>query len=50
MSIDRGMAKEDVVHINNGEGVEQRELFYTVGGNVNWGSHYGDLNGDSLKN
>ena len=23
------------------EGVERRELSHTVGGNVNWGSHYG---------
>ena len=22
--------------VNAGEGVEKRELFYTVGGNVNW--------------
>ena len=24
-----------------GEDVEEREHFYTVGGNVNWCSHYG---------
>ena len=24
-----------------GEGVGRRELSYPVGGNVNWGSHYG---------
>ena len=28
--------------INAGEGVEKRELFYTVGGNVNWYNHYGE--------
>ena len=27
--------------INAGEDVEKRELSYTVGGNVNWCSHYG---------
>ena len=26
--------------INAGEGVEKREPSYTVGGNVNWYSHY----------
>ena len=28
--------------INAGEGVEKREPSYTVGGNVNWCSHYGN--------
>ena len=28
--------------INAGEGVEKREPSYTVGGNVNWYSHYGE--------
>ena len=28
--------------INVGEGVEKREPFYTVDGNVNWYSHYGE--------
>ena len=27
---------------NAGEGVEKREPSYTVGGNVNWCSHYGE--------
>ena len=36
--------------INAGEGVEERELSYTVGGNVNWCSHYGEQYGGSLKN
>ena len=35
---------------NAGEGVEKRETFYTVGGNVNWYSHYGEWYGGSLKN
>ena len=36
--------------INAGEGVEKREPSYTVGGNVNWCSHYGEQYGDSSKN
>ena len=30
--------------------MEKRELFYTVDGNANWHSHYGEQCGDSLKN
>ena len=33
-----------------GEGVEKKELSYTVGGNVNWYSHYGEQYGGSFKN
>ena len=36
--------------INAGEGVEKMEPSYTVGGNVNWHSHYGKHYGGSLKN
>ena len=36
--------------INAGEGVEQREPSYTVGGNVNWCNHHGEQYGGSLKN
>ena len=36
--------------ISAGEGVERREPSYTVGGNVNWCSHYGEQYGCSLKN
>ena len=36
--------------INAGEGVEKREPSCTVGGNVNWHSHYGEQYGGSLKN
>ena len=36
--------------INAGEGVEKREPSCTVGGNVNWYSHYGEQYGVSLKN
>ena len=35
--------------INAGKGVEKRELFYTVGGNVNWYNHYGEQYDVSLK-
>ena len=35
--------------INAGEGVEKRECSCTIGGNVNWYSHYGRQYGDSLK-
>ena len=35
--------------INAGEGIEKRESSYTVGGIVNWYSHYGEQNGDSFK-
>ena len=36
--------------INAGEGVEKREHSCTVGGNLNWYSHYGRRYGDSLRN
>ena len=36
--------------INDGEGVEKREPSYTVGGNVNWYSNYGEQYGGSFKN
>ena len=35
--------------INAGESIEKREPSYTVGGNANWYSHYGEQYGDSLK-
>ena len=35
--------------MNSGKGVEKREPSYTVGGNVNWYSHYGRWYGDFLK-
>ena len=35
---------------NAGEGVERRELSYTVGRSINWYSYYGEQYGDSLKN
>ena len=39
-----------VYKINAGEGVEKGEPSYTVGGNANQYSHYGEQCGDSLKN
>ena len=36
--------------INAGKGVEKRESSYTVRGNANQYSHYGEQCGDSLKN
>ena len=37
--------------INAGEGAEKREpYYYTVGGNVNWYSLYGEQYGGSCKN
>ena len=36
--------------INANEGVEKREPFYTVGGNVNWYNLYGEHYGGSLEN
>ena len=36
--------------VNSGEDVEKREPSYTVDGNANWYSHYGEQCGDSLKN
>ena len=35
---------------NAGEGVEKREPSCTVGGNVNWYSHYGEQYGGFYKN
>jgi len=36
--------------INSGEGMEKRELCYTVGGKINWYNHYGEEHGVPLKN
>ena len=46
----RMVAIKNLQTINAGEGVEKREPSYTVGGNVNWCSHYGEQYGGSLKN
>ena len=36
--------------VNAGEGTEKKKPSYTVGGNANQYSHYGEQGGDSLKN
>ena len=36
--------------INAGEGVEKREPFYSIGGDVTWYSYYGEQHGGSFKN
>ena len=43
------LLKHEQKTMNAGEGVEKREPSYTVGGNVNWYSHYGEQYGGSLK-
>ena len=44
------MASSNSLPMNAGEGVEKMELSYTVGGNVNWSTHYGKRYGVSSKN
>ena len=34
---------ESLQIVNTGKGVDKREPSYTVGGNVNWFSHYGKM-------
>ena len=34
----------------NAGGEEKKELSYTVSGNINWCSHYGEQDAGSLKN
>ena len=36
--------------VSAGEGVEKREPYYTIGGNVHWCHHCGKQYGDSLEN
>jgi len=45
-----GMASsQNLQTINTGEDVEKRDPSCTVGGNVNWYSHYGKHYGGSLQ-
>ena len=44
------LLKKYTKNLNAGKGVEKREPSGTVGGNVNWYSHYGEQYGDSFKN
>ena len=43
-------SSKNLQRINAGEVVKKREPSCTVGGNVNWYSHYGEQYGGSLKN
>ena len=43
------LSSKSLQKMNAGEGVKEREPSCTVGGNINWYSHYGRLYGDSLK-
>ena len=45
-----GHHQKSLQAISVGEGVEKREPYYTIGGNVNWCNHYGKQFGDSSKN
>ena len=36
--------------VNAGDGVEKQEATCTVGGSVNWNSHYGEQDGDPFEN
>ena len=45
-----GHNKKNLQTINAGEDVDKRKPSYTVGGNINWYSHYGEQYGDSFKN
>ena len=42
--------KKNLQITNAGMGVEKRESFYTVSGNINWYKHFGEQDGGSLKN
>ena len=44
-----GHHQKNLRTIGAGEGVEKREPFYTLGGNVNQYNHYGEQYGSSLK-
>ena len=49
LTVVRIASSKSLQTINAGKGVEKREHSCTVGGNVNWYSHYGRLYGDSFK-
>ena len=44
------ITKKPAKKINAEEDVEEREPFYNIGGNVNWGSHHGEQYGGFSKN
>ena len=45
-----GHHQKNLQTTNAGESMKRREPSYTVSGNANWYSHYGEECGDSLKN
>ena len=45
-----GHHQKNLQTISAKEGVEKRESSYTVGGNVNWHSHYGEEYGGASQN
>ena len=47
LTLVRTISSKNLQTINVGEGVEKREPSCTVGGNVNWYSHYGEQYGDA---
>ena len=49
LTLVRWLSSRDPQMINAGEGVEGREPSDTIGGNVNWFSHYGYQYGGFLK-
>ena len=49
-SVRMGIIKKKSPNNNAGEDTEKREASYTVGGNVNWYSYYGEKDGGSIKN
>ena len=49
-STNRQNTKQKMSTDNAGEDIEKREPSYTVDGNVNWYSHWGEQFGGSLKN
>ena len=46
----KGHHQKNLQTVNAGEDVDKREPYCTVGGNVNWYSHYGERYGDFLAN
>ena len=46
-SLRSSLLKHEQKIMNAGEGMEKREPSYTVGGNVNWYSHYEEQYGGS---
>jgi len=43
------LSSKSLQAMNSGEDMEKRELTHTVGGNVNWYSHWGEQYGGSVK-